>query len=435
MRQQHLFDMNGLFELARLAKMDQDPTVQRMMFNLGVSKNKNVYNALVKQLRFKALIEKLDGYPFSHLTEEQMFSGVPVQDQIQFGQVKNSSVPFVINAQDLAKHCVVFGGTGSGKTTWLMHMIKQCIDKGIRVFIFDTEKRDYRGIFKIYKEFLVFDLSKNFKFNVMQPPPGVSILQWIITLVQVFCKTHSLLNLSEALLIKEFKIIFQRYGSFDNSGVYPSLLDFYDQITKRYIKGNSNVSRSRDSIVARLDTYLETHADVFDCSTGFPIQELFENNVVIDFGTFTEDQKRFLSSILMYWIFLYRIAKGDKGMGLRNAIIMDEGKFFAPKVNNSSIAFSAISYLYDQFRAYGVGLCLATHSPHYLEESVFVNSYHKVSLSLGTGEENTKIKRIFQMNDEQCDYLGGKLGVGEGIVHCPRFGGEPFVVQVPPFQP
>jgi DNA helicase HerA-like ATPase len=113
---------------------------------------------------------------------------------------------------------------------------------------------------------------------------------------------------------------------------------------------------------------------------------------------------------------------------------MDEGKFFAPKVTNSCIAFSPISYLYDQFRAYGVGLCLATHSPFYLEDTVFVNSHTKVALSLNSGEDNRKISSIFQLNLDQLNYLSGKLTVGEGIVHSPRFGGEPFVVQVPPFK-
>lgn len=81
-----------------------------------------------------------------------------------------------------------------------------------------------------------------------------------------------------------------------------------------------------------------------------------------------------------------------------------------------------------------MGLCLATHTPHYLEETVFVNSHLKVALSLNSGEDNRKISSIFQLNPDQLDYLSGKLTAGEGIVHCPRFGGEPFVVQVPPFQ-
>lgn len=254
-----------------------------------------------------------------------------MQDQIQFGQVKKSSVPFVMDLQDLAKHCVIFGGTGSGKTTWLMHLIKSCIQKKIRVFIFDTEKRDCRGIFKIFKDFLVFDLSEGFKFNFLQPPPGVPPKQWLVKFVEVFCKTHSLLDLSEGFLMKEGSKIYERYGVYDNSGRFPSPLDFLDQIKNTYIDRYSNLNRSRGSIVSRFETYLEVNENLFDCSIGFPIHELFEKNVVIGLGTFTENQKRFLTSILMNWIFLYRIAKGEKGMGLRNVIIMDEGNFLLLK--------------------------------------------------------------------------------------------------------
>ena len=425
---------NPLIELAKRAKMDKDPAIQQMIFNVGMTNNPHVYKALLNRLKMKALIEELDVFPFQPIQEEDMISTIPVQNRLELGRVMNTNMPFCYDIFELTKHCAIFGQTGLGKTTLIMHLMTQAIDNGVSVIAFDRIKKDFRYLTKKYKKLLVFSLASAFQLGVLQPPPGVSPKEWMVTFVQIFCKTHSLLDNSEALLLEAIDKLYRKFGTYNNSGVYPSLRHVSEHLKDLTLKGYSRTAQARDSVLSRLKIYLQIHPETFSSGTGFPLRELMDKSVVFELGGLTEHQCRFVINLLLYWVFLYRIAQGKKDIGLSHLIIIDEGKYLAPKEFNTSIGFTPISYLYDQFRALGGGLCLATQSPGYLDNTVFVNSSLKVCYGLGHGEDISTIQKVFQLTDQQTEYVGGKLQKGQAIVKCSRFNGQPFVIEVPPFE-
>jgi type IV secretory pathway VirB4 component len=78
---------------------------------------------------------------------------------------------------------LVVGRSGAGKTTFFYNMMDLCREKDLPFWVFDF-KNDYRHVVD------EFDLTvlhwRDFKFNPLQPPPGVRLERLAEVLADVF---------------------------------------------------------------------------------------------------------------------------------------------------------------------------------------------------------------------------------------------------------
>ncbi len=112
---------------------------------------------------FYSLDETLQAFRFP-LPEREGLSGITVQpvsftqfpknlseNGIQLGEKKtvNGMVPIRIREEDLARHLYILGQTGTGKTTLLKSMIKDCLDNNVGFAVFDPHGDLYNDLLKI----------------------------------------------------------------------------------------------------------------------------------------------------------------------------------------------------------------------------------------------------------------------------------------------
>lgn len=428
-----IIPVEPLVKLAEIAKLDRESFVHDFIFAISATNDPELARTFVEVMQPFATQELLRNFPFNTPLPEELYSGLDngsLGRHIFVGKVKDSNTPFSIDIEDLRQHFLILGRTGSGKTNLNYWIIAQCIKKGIAVWAWDREKQDYRHLKNFFPELRVIQIIKHFKINPLAPPPGVIIEQWNQTFVDTFCRTFGLLDGSENLLTKVLDELYHDYGVFASSKVYPSLADLFDKFRKLKFDRYSRDARFRDSIMNRLSGILALNHEIYDCATGFSLEELSTKSVVWELTGLSEKQSRFLLNIILYWLFNFRIANQARGGGIRNIVVVDEGSWLFPPFVNPNTGWPPISKMLAQLREFGVGI-LASDQTAQLQQCIFVNSFVKVAMSMGSGEDLEKIRKTFSLKPEQLDYMHC-LKTGEAVVR--RQGVEkPFVIETQEF--
>lgn len=415
---------NDLIQTAEEAKLISNTVVQKSILASLVSEDAKLTSHLQRFLNMRAGYEKLLKYPFDSVSQETLeFANYP-DKRLIIGFIQRMMLPFVYLLNLLTNHCLVLGATGTGKTNLFYGIIAQCIRQLIPVIVFDKDKQDYRHLKRFFPNLNIFNI-ENFNFNPLQVPTGVNPKHWLSAFVQVFAKSNSLLDGSENLLLRAVSTLYEKHGIFQGSDNCPTLIDLYHQIKSYNFKGNYRARGYQDSILNRLHAYVALNREVYEYSKGMPIEWIAKNSFVLEVKSLTDRIARFTMSILLYALFMHRIALNERGNILRNLIVVDEAKWLAPPGHNDNLGFSPLTSVMSQSREVGIGLLIGDQTAQ-LEDSVFVNSRLKCCFRLGDGQDIEKVHKTMALSQEQADYIT-KLDTGECIIRIPNE--EPFVIK------
>jgi hypothetical protein len=216
---------------------------------------------------------------------------------------------------------------------------------------------------------------------------------------------------------------------YKNKKTYPSLLDVYERLKEIKIPGFSRDARFLESCLGRIKTMLITLGPVFDCSRGFPIQELIHTNWVLQLHGLAGFIQNFLVLCIMSAFFMYRICNNLRSGCLRHMVILDEGKRVADRNLERGVEIPYSDLLISQIREFETGLLLSDQEPNKISWSFKANTYTKISFGLSHGLDILDMARCMSLNREQMEYFN-KLQVGQAIVRYGRYP-YPFIIQVP----
>ncbi len=416
---------HSLMRWGELAKLKKNQSFQNLVMASTLSGDSSIMNDVIPYIRSKAINEIFRDFPFQQPSEEISKHDVFNDRAIIIGKVKDEKRFFTYPIDWLNQHAVLTGGSGTGKTNLLYGIILQCMSKGVPVIIFDKDKTDYRHLRRLNENLMVFNASEIPIVNPLAPPPGLSPKHWLAVFIQVFAKSHDLLGASEALLIDATTKLYEKYGVYDGKDEYPTMIDLYEKIRSYNFRGNSRRAGYQDSIMNRLEAYVSLNPELFEYSKCISIEWLLRHSFVYEVKGFVDRMARFMMTILLYYIFSYRIANGDRGNILKTLVVIDECKWLAPYGFNENIGHSALSSILSMGREVGLGLILADQTAK-LEDSVYVNSMLRICMRLQNGEDKDKAGRTMSLRKDQADYIT-KLDRGEAIVRIPKE--DPFVIE------
>lgn len=344
------------------------------------------------------------------------------------GKVKGSGSPVWYLINELTRHGLILGSTGSGKTNLIFWIVSQLLSR-VSVWLFDF-KEDFRHLLKLFPDkLLVFDLMNNFIFNPLSVPPYVKPNKWIELFCEVFCSTNNLLDGSKSMLKLVIAGLYQKFGVYNYSNKFPCVFDVTETLQNLKISFRSREAGFRDSLLNRLNAYL-INAKMYDCSIGFDLEKLSAKSVVFELGGMAKEQANFWINILLYWLFSYRIAKKERGKLLLNLVVFDEAKAVFSPFENVTIGFAPITYMTSMLREFGVGI-LAADQTAQLNNIIFANSQLKILFPLGSGQDLLKAGGALGLTNEQASYVY-HLNMGEAIVRYPKIP-EPFILQIPKY--
>ncbi len=353
---------------------------------------------------------------------------------ITVGKLRSSSKGDDIgfSLEDLAKHMLVVGTPGSGKTTFSVSLLDRLWkEHKIPFLVIEPAKNEYRALVQSIPEIQVFTPGKNFispfVYNPFVPPKNVKLETYKSTLKTAFAAGVSLSTPLDKIFEEAINNCYSDFRwldtyTADDKGKPFNISDFikcfqqtFDEIG--YTGDAKNIGRAG---VVRLNSLV----NLFDNYFSIPIEHILEKPTVIELAAVeNSDQKALIIALLLLSILAYVNANYIGEGGLNNVILLEEAHVLLDAdtnvgqgdANPSAIAQRLIKRMLAEIRSYGVGLIIADQSPRKVSTDVVALTDIKMVFRLVENADKRIIGDSTNMTDTQVQRMG-KLKPGEAFL-------------------
>ena len=370
---------------------------------------------------------------------------------IEVGKLRSSSKGDTIgfNLKDLAKHMLVVGTPGSGKTTFSVGMLDRLWkEHHIPFLVIEPAKNEYRALVQSIPDLQVFTPGKNFispfVYNPFVPPKNVKLETYKSTLKTAFAAGVSMTTPLDKIFEEAINNCYSDFRwldtyTTDNKGKIFNITDFikcfqqtFDEIG--YTGDAKNIGRAG---VVRLNSLV----NLFDNYYSIPIEDLLSKPTIIELAAIENaEQKALIISLLLLSILSYVNANYVGEGGLKNVILLEEAHVLLDsnmnlgqgEANPSSIAQGLIKRMLAEIRSYGVGLVIADQSPRKVGTDVVALTDMKVVFRLVEAADKQIIADSSNMSDAMIQRMS-KLKPGEAFLFFNKLD-EPEEVITPDYR-
>ncbi|MCP4184247.1 MAG: hypothetical protein GY761_13185 [Hyphomicrobiales bacterium] len=413
--------------LATTAKVINEPWVQHFIKAIALTDDPGLEEDLALALKPRAIEQLFRDIPFNNPTQAQLSEFLQMQHPMLFGIVPDLGLQFVQPIDWFNQHLLILGGTGTGKTNFLYAIILMAIRYGRKIIAIERNKTDLRHLRRMVPDLLVFT-SRTIPYPTFQVPEGVDPRLFLTDFVEIFCKSHGLLDLSEGLAQTTLVNLFRERGIFEGSQNWITFCDWKREIQNLRFNRWDRRSGAIDSLVLRIDGYLQTMPELCAIQHGPSIGELCEHSFVWELANESERQTRFLASLFLKNLYRFRIARNERVSILRNLIIFDECKAAFPAGPANLTGYAPLANILSTCREVGMGFALSDQTAD-LNDSVFVQTRTKICMRLGSGKDIQAVERTFGLDRDQARFIP-RLDIGDAIVRVPKVD-EPFLIKIP----
>lgn len=369
---------------------------------------------------------------------------------IEVGKLKSSTDNSIgFNLKDLAKHMLVVGTPGSGKTTFSVGLLDRLWkDHHIPFLVIEPAKNEYRALIQSIPELQVFTPGKNFispfVFNPFVPPKNVRLETYKSTLKTAFAAGVSMSTPLDKIFEDTINNCYSdfRWLDFyttDSKGIVFNITDFikcfqetFDEIG--YTGEAKNIGRAG---IVRLKSLV----NLFDNYFSIPIEDILQKPTIIELAAIeNSEQKALIIALLLLSILSYVNANYIGEGGLRNFILMEEAHVLLDadtnvgegSANPSAIAQGLVKRMLAEIRSYGVGIAIADQSPRKVGVDIVALTDIKVAFRLVEGQDKEILANSTSMTETQMSRLA-KLKPGEAFLFFNRLD-EPEEIITPDYR-
>ena len=352
---------------------------------------------------------------------------------ITIGKLKSSAKgdTIGISLKDLAKHMLVVGTPGSGKTTFSVGLLDRLWkEHHIPFLVIEPAKNEYRALVQSIPDLQVFTPGKNFispfVFNPFVPPKNVKLETYKSTLKTAFAAAVSMSTPLDKIFEESINNCYSDFRwldtyTVDDKGKIFNITDFvkcfqetFDRIG--YTGDAKNIGRAG---VVRLNSLV----NLFDNYHSIPIEDILTKPTIIELAAIeNSDQKALIIALLLLSILAY-VNNNYIGEGnLKNVILLEEAHVLLDADSNagqgdanpSAIAQGLVKRMLAEIRSYGVGLIIADQSPRKVTTDVVALTDIKVAFRLVEASDKQILAESIDMDDAQVSRLT-KLKPGEAF--------------------
>lgn len=401
-------------------------------FRLPCSWNEGVSGVRMVQ----PLPDYLEGGNQQHQSERMVFLGRNSQDQ-------DVSIPM----NDLKRHALIVGNTGSGKSTTIRHILRQIHQENIPYLILEAGKSEYRELLvsKGFEEIQLFtpglESISPLYINPFELLPGVSLEAHIGRLQQCLEATlplgGPLQSIVEEGLVKTYTEngweSWER-GSKDSNKAFPTMSVFRAQL-EIVAENRGYQGEVRSNVKAAIDGRVRALTKVFgvgrgrmlDTQLSMPsISTLLERPTIMELNHLRQEDKSLVMMLMMMFLREYRETKGLDA-DLKHLLLIEEAHNVIANVKSegggegskSDIRFKAVESfgnLLSELRSYGQGVIIADQSPNKLLPEAIKNTNLQIAHQLRSADDRDVMASCMVMSPEQESFLP-KLGVGQALVY------------------
>ena len=370
-------------------------------------------------------------------TSELVGEKATVHNGIVFGKVKdNSAITISPDAKGFTQHALVVGMPGTGKTTFAVNLLMQFYRKGIPFLVIEPTKTEFRAMATKIPELQIFTLGKSdivpFRLNPFIPPKGITLEQYIPSLMSAFKVTFSMPSPLDTIFLSAIRKCYTKYGWKSNSlatdsdvehfGMYEFIREFKSLVaTSEYSKDvRSNLETGG---TFRLMNLLEQNSSIYDSQFTMPIDVLLQKPTVVELNAIAdEEQRSMIMALLLINLCLFIKDSGSSNGELRNIILIDEAHVLldahsakGSEKSSAEEAVKTIENMIAEVRSYGTGIIIADQSPARVGEGIVANTDIKVSFRLVEKKHRDIIANSTDMPVDHAAYLS-RLQRGEAFV-------------------
>jgi hypothetical protein len=286
------------------------------------------------------------------------------------------------------------------------------------IIIFDR-KFEYHAL-TVFPEFVYWQLH-DFAINLLQPPPGVSIENWLSVLGEIKGNYLDLRIAARGLFISVALTLYEEWVNGERA-LFPTLEDVYVCLRQKSIPLMSHLARYRESLENRLQMLLLTCGKSI-CSHRVMIwNEFSQGNWAVNLVGLPTDIQNFIISSIISQILLHRISNNLRSNKLEVLFVLDEAGPLFKRWYEQQEGTYWLSQCLAQAREYGVGFLVANQGLSDLSHSLIANTNTKILVGgAGLGSDYDTFASAVSLTPEQKEYLKANLGKGIACVKDPRY--------------
>ncbi|MBN2108959.1 MAG: ATP-binding protein [Deltaproteobacteria bacterium] len=330
-----------------------------------------------------------------------------------------------IALKDLAKHGMIVGVPGSGKTTTCFHILYQLwhLHK-IPFLVIEPAKTEYRALktLKGMENLLVFSLGDEncspFRFNPFEVLPGISLEKHISNLEACFRGALPLdgplpFLLSEALegIYNDRGWQFTHVGAADKTN-WPMMIDLYQKlievINQKGYKGEV-LANVRTALEVRVGGLLRRSVGrMLNTYRSVPAEVLMSRPVVFELDPMNEEQQALMTMFTLNMVKEYVRTSRKSGSGLKHVILLEEAHNLLGHVpatqeqgNPKAEAVKYFTKMLAEMRALGEGIIVADQLPSALHSGVIKNTNLKIMHRLTSEDDRVQLGNSMLLDGEQ----------------------------------
>ena len=344
--------------------------------------------------------------------------------------------PAAFDRGQLAKHGLIVGVPGSGKTTAMFNLLDQLwnLPDGQRIpfIVLEPAKTEYRALKNLpefREDMLVFTLGDEgtspFRFNPMEVLPGIRLENHISKLQACFVGAFNLFDPLPIFLEQAIRRTYAEKGWYEDSrggdpGVEtPTLADLCRNA--EYIVANSGFDPKtrgdfQASLLERLNSLRRgSKGRMLDTPKSVPAEELMGRPVILELDSLNGDEKALMMMFLLSYVFEYCKARRHSGSPLSHMLIVEEAHNLIPSsgVRNETRAdpkahtIELFVNMLAEMRALGQGILIADQLPTAIAQQAVKQTNVKILMRVTAKDDREEIGSTMDLNEEQMHQVVG----------------------------
>lgn len=334
-----------------------------------------------------------------------------------------------LDIQNLAKHGLIVGVPGSGKTTAMFNILYQLWEqpeyKRIPFIILEPAKTEYRALktLDIFKnDMLVFTLGDEsvspFRFNPLEVPDGIRLESHISKLQA--CFTGAFESMDGPLPIyleKAIRMTYLEKGWYENSiggekgPEIPMLSDLYrnaELVTSSLEYGAETKGTIKTALVERLKSLCEgSKGRMLNTKKSIPMEDLMTKPVVLELDSLNGEEKSLVMMFLLSYVYEYCKIKRKSGMPLKHMMLVEEahnliGAQISNHVSNAKAkSLELFVNMLAEMRALGEGILIADQLPTAIAPQAVKQTNVKILMRVTAKDDREEIGNSMDLDDIQ----------------------------------